>query len=119
MADEITVSASIRGEKGGLKVSQTSKSIDVDMAGEDYEEGVQLIGTAEEAITVGEITTPGYAMIINLDATNFVSIRGASGGANTIKLLPGEFCVYRMGTATPFAIADTAACRIHKKIFEA
>lgn len=72
----------------------------------------QSIGTSEEAIVLGEITTPGWAMFINRDSTNFIELRVATGGAKFAKLKAGEFALLRLGSGAqvPYAIADTAAC---------
>ena len=119
MADEIRVSGGIQATKGTLRIDPINKSITVDMSGEDYESNTQLIGTSEEAIALGDVTTPGYAYYENLDATNFVSLRPATAGGNMVKLLPGDFAIFRHGTTAPFAIADTAPVRIKKLIIEA
>lgn len=76
---------------------------------------VQNVGFAsEEALTLGESATYGYMIVRNLDATNFVQLRVATGGAAFCKLTPGDFCVVPLGTGAqaPYAIADTAACNL-------
>ena len=79
----------------------------------------QNIGTSEEAITLGEVTSPGWAFFINRDETNFIELRVATGGAKFAKLKPGEFAFLRLGSGAqaPYAIADTAACQLEYKIF--
>lgn len=76
---------------------------------------IQSIGTSEEAIVLGECTSPGWAIFVNVDPTNFIELRVATGGAKFAKLLPGEFALLRLGSGAqaPFAIADTAACLMH------
>jgi hypothetical protein len=81
----------------------------------------QNIGTSEEAIKLGELTTLGWAMFINRDLTNFINIKVATGGAIFAKLFPGECCgPLRLGSGAqaPFAIADTAACQMDVLIIE-
>ncbi len=75
---------------------------------------IQSIGITEEAITLPEGGAPGYAAFINRDDTNFINIKVGTAGAIFAKLLPGEFAVLRLGSGAqaPFAIADTAACRM-------
>lgn len=73
----------------------------------------QSIGfAAEEAIVLGEVTSPGWAIFINRDTANFVNLKVATGGAVFAKLMPGEFALLRLGSGAqaPFAQADTAAC---------
>ncbi len=89
------------------------------MAGSRVVDDTQLIATSAEAIQMGEITTPGWCYIKNLDAANFVSIRNGSAGADVIKLLAGESAFFRWpSTAVPYAIADTGACYIEYIIAE-
>lgn len=82
------------------------------MATKQFIHAKQSIGTSEEAIVLGENTSPGWAFFINRDSTNYVELRVATGGAKFTKLKPGEFCLLRLGSGAqaPFAIADTAAC---------
>lgn len=72
------------------------------------------VGITEEALPLGDVTTPGWAMFINRDETNFVELRVATGGAKFAKLKPGEFALLRLGSGAqaPYAIADTAACQL-------
>lgn len=70
--------------------------------------------SSEEAVPLGECTSPGWAMFINRDSTNFITLKVATGGAVFAKLLPGEFCLLRLGSGAqaPYAIADTAASQL-------
>lgn len=73
----------------------------------------QAIGfNAEEAIQLGEATSPGWALFINRDPTNFINLKVATSGAIFAKLLPGEFALLRLGSGAqaPYAIADTGSC---------
>lgn len=78
----------------------------------------QNIGITEEAIGLDEVTTPGWAIFVNRDVTNFIELRVATAGAKFAKLKPGEFCLLRLGSGAqvPFAIADSAACQLEKFI---
>jgi len=75
---------------------------------------------AEEAIPLGECTSPGWAMFVNRDATNFINLKVATGGAIFAKLLPGEMALFRLGSGAqaPYAIADTAACQLEYLILQ-
>lgn len=118
MANELTLTAALKFATG-TKQAQFSKSgLQFNVTGGDYIFATQSVGTSEEALGKGDITTPGYILIFNRDATNFVSIRGASGGANCIKLKPGDFALFRFSGANPFVIADTAACEIEYLLIE-
>lgn len=73
----------------------------------------QSIGFASaQAINMGEAVVGGWVMFVNRDPTNFINILTGTGGVIFAKLLPGEFCLLRLGSGAtdPFAQADTAAC---------
>lgn len=115
MADEITVSVSLSYEDSEFAdeaLAITEKLATV--ASKKYIKAKQNIGTAEEAIALGEVTAPGFGVFINRDLTNFISLKVATGGAIFCKLLPGECALLRLGSGAqvPYAIADTAACQM-------
>jgi hypothetical protein len=71
-------------------------------------------------LNLGDIGTPGYVMIENLDATNKVRLRPASGAANMIEIPPGTVAgPFKFAAATPYAIAETAAVKIRYLLIEA
>lgn len=84
------------------------------VATKKYVETKQNIGITEEAINLAEVTSPGWAIFINRDPTNFIELRVATAGAKFAKLKPGEFALLRLGSGAqvPYAIADTAACQL-------
>lgn len=115
MANEITVNASLAyedSEDADELFSLTDLLASV--ASKKYIKHKQNIGTSEEAITLGEVTTPGWAIFINRDETNFINLKVATGGAIFAKLKPGEIALLRLGSGAqaPYAIADTAACQL-------
>lgn len=77
------------------------------------------IATSATAIPMGSVATGGWARFKNEDPTNFIKIRAGSGGADVCKLLAGESAQFRLGTNTPYAIADTGACDLSYHIQEA
>lgn len=116
MAAEITISASLELDDGTVAVkSPPASGLRFDFSGTKYTQHAQTIGTTEEAIDLGEITTLGWIFAINRDNTNFVSIRTGTGLGNAIKLpAKGGCALFHAGSGmtAPFAIADTAACRV-------
>lgn len=118
MANELTISASISFTKGGVTAALSRAGTTLTVSGTKYTRVVQSIGLTQQALELGDVGTPGYSLIVNLDATNFVKIRGASGGVDCIKLKPGEFCLFRNAGSAPFAIADTAICKIEHLLIE-
>ena len=84
---------------------------------------VQSVGTSEEAVVLGDTAALGGTLVlVNLDPTNFVNVKVATGGAIFAKLFPdtdsdgsGGFIVLDAmgsGALAPFVIADTAACKV-------
>lgn len=74
----------------------------------------QSVGTSEEALALGDISTRGVLVLINRDETNFVNVKVATGGAIFAKLLPEGWCIVPLGSGaqSPYAIADTAECEV-------
>lgn len=95
-------------------VSLVPSTLSITVTGNQIMDNVQSVGTSEEAILMGDVAGGGYCFVQNMDATNFVSLRQATGAANFIKLLAGEWAIFRMSadTTAPFAIADTGACNV-------
>lgn len=120
MANEISLSGSMTFQKGNVSASMGKAGVRADVAGLRYAEYVQEIGTSAEALELGDVGTPGYVMIENLDATNFVSLRPTSSAADMIRIRAGEFAgPFQLAAAAPFAIANTAAVRIRCLVIEA
>ena len=104
------------GAAGGAVVGVATPAA-INQVGTNSIGNVQNIGTTTEAIVLGDVTTIGYLMLINLDATNFVSVGLATpvttGPGNAFaKLLPGEFCIIPTRQTVIYALADTAACDV-------
>jgi len=115
MANELTIQADVNYSKGVVKLTnQNTKKIDV--SGTAIVNSVFNIGITEEAIALADVAAPGYCLIHNTDATNFVTV-GATTGVYTIKLLPLEVALFRLNGTTLFALADTAACDVQFTVF--
>lgn len=120
MANEITLSVSLAFAKGNVpSTSLVKNQAQVTVSGSNCIHDTQVIGTSEEAIVLGEIGTPGYCMMHNCDATNYITIRPATGvTTGSIKLKAGEWALFRFATAAPFAIANTGSCVLEKFLIE-
>lgn len=118
MADEIAVSVMLRVENGSLSFKKALAGLTFDQSSAKMIHSVQNVGTSEEAVDLGDVATPGWALFINRDDTNYVTIRDGSGGDDVVKLEAGEFALFRLATATPYAIANTAACDVEYVILE-
>lgn len=91
-------------------------------AGRRFTKLIQNVGTSEEAVTLGDFTSVGAFALINLDVTNYVDVKVATGGAIFARLKPdtlgdgtgGYIMLDTLGSGAqaPFVIANTAACRI-------
>ena len=116
MADEITLSGLTIAfvKTASPSISVTVGSITPDVAGTQYMDNVQNIGVTEEAILLGDVAPGGYWFVQNMDVTNFVQLRQATGAAAFCKLLAGEWAIFRASVdmTAPFAIADTGACNV-------
>lgn len=117
--NELVVGVSLKYTKGERNASFERGGIRIDVSGRKITEIEQTIGITEEALDLGDIASPGYIAIENLDADNFVELRAASGAADMIKLMPGDVALFRLATTGPYAIADTASCNVRFLLIEA
>lgn len=107
MANEVQVSAGLSVSKSGISLG-VSGAKSITQAGNANTGTVQNIGTSAEALSVGDVSTIGYLLIKNQDATNFVEVDSANTfDAFPQKLLPGEFVLLKPQTATIYLKADT------------
>lgn len=91
------------------------------VAGDEVQHGKILVPATEIAIPLGLIDTLGWALFRNLDATNYVEIRSATGAGNDIIRIPKlRFALFHFGSdvAAPFIIANTAPCLVEYFITE-
>lgn len=112
MANEITVTTNLSAVKGNLSYSR-AYTARVTMATARKDGKVQTIGTAYEALTpAADLTTNGWAIFINLDATNYVEIgvEVAAAFYPAVRLNAGESALFRAAQGvTLYARANTAA----------
>lgn len=122
MANEITLSAALgyrdsENTEGVLAVASRLQSVST----KKIARLKQNIGTDEEAINLGDVSSPGVALFVNRDPTNFISLKVATGGAIFAKLRPdtgsngkGGFALLELGSGAqaPYAVADTGACQM-------
>lgn len=114
MADEISISASVKITATNFAESFNPGALTIDLASSAGSGGTQPIGTAVEAIVKGDTAAGGVFFFRNIDETNFVEIGPTSNdGADgtfypTIKLLAGEYAIGRLANEDIFAKANTA-----------
>lgn len=114
MANEATVTVALQFAKGTLPTQAfASGSVSRDVSGTSYIRNVQTVGTSEEALVVGDTGSAGALCVMhNCDSTNFISVKAATGVTPTIKLLAGDWALFRFSGAAPFVQADTASCNL-------
>ena len=123
MADEITVKVYLAVAKTGVpSIIKAPNSFTATMTGTDLILATQLVAEAAAAnLEMGAITTPGYGLFHNLDAANFIEIGHdvAAAFEADVKLLAGEWCLFRLAQATPQVKANTADCQLEYFLVEA
>ena len=121
MAGELKVGVfSLIFEKQGRHFSFSQAAQRIAVAGLDVVHKTQNIGTSEEALDMGDVTTPGWLFLRNLDNTNYVSMRPATGVVDCLEWKAGEafMCRLARGATAPFMIANTAAVEVEYLLIE-
>lgn len=118
MANEATVTTSLQFKKGNVDLTLSDAAKKFDVTGTRYQRAVQNVGTSEEALDMGDITDPGWAYFRNLDTSNYVEIRAATGDAACIRINAGESCCFRLVATAPFVIANTASLDLEYMIVQ-
>lgn len=120
MSATVTVTGSVDYEDSeNAAEGLTPADFELTVATLKYTKFKQNVGTTEEAIVLGEVTAPGYAVFINRDTTNYIELRVATGGAKFATLKPnGGFAILYLGAGAqvPYAIANTSACQMESFI---
>jgi len=116
MSYEITVNGSLcYADSEGDEESLVPEQFLLTIGTKKYVKLKQNIGTSEEAIKLGEVTSLGYACFVNRDPTNYIELRVGTGGSKFATLKPnGGFAIVYLGSdaQVPYAIANTAACQM-------
>lgn len=113
MANEITINAKLAVSNGNSVFSRTitGQQFDQTAAGGPTP-GYLTIGTTEESEAFSELSTEGWVLMENLDATNYVEW-GFATGVYGGRMEPGEPALFRLNpTATLYLKANTAACKV-------
>ena len=116
MANEVTVKLEINVSKSGAESSR-KENFKATMGGNGITHSIQNVGTSVEPLDIGSdaIAVHGWYYIKNLDTVNY--IRAGLSGQYTMKLLPGESCIFR-AAAPIYAIANSSACDVEYLIIE-
>lgn len=117
MANEGNYNLGISFSKGGAKDQLASGGVNFNVAGSRMIHSVQNIGTAAEPVSVAEISPIGLVVAHNMDTTNYVEL-SPDGTNKLIKMLAGEWTIFRLSGTTLQAQANTAACNVEFFIIE-
>lgn len=116
MANEITVNASLSivDSTSQIKALQSGDVL-ATITTHQQELLKMSIATTATAIPVSSLTSPGWAIFINRDATNYIDLYTDNGANKKLfARLPagGLPCLLFLGTdaKAPYALANTAAC---------
>lgn len=117
MANELAYSVGFTFQKGNLKeIAQTFLNIVSTVAGSTAIYNQISVATSEEAIQLGETTAAkAFYVIHNMDDTNYVEWRDATGASNDVGYIPpGGVTIGFFGTdvTAPYLVANTAACLV-------
>jgi hypothetical protein len=120
MANELTLTFGLAFTKTGATFNRTAFTDTITVSGSHVAAGTQAVGTSAEALGKGDITTPGYLLIHNMDSTNFVQIGyDDSGFKHVVKVAATEWALFRLSQSTPQVKADTSGCNIEYWLIEA
>lgn len=125
MANEISIQVTASCTNGGYAILPAQTMVGTaDQSVQGKNCAIQIVGyAAHEALALGDVTTPGWCMARNLDATNAVKIGVDVSGTfyPLINLPPGGAPVlfHFASAAVPYVKAATAACRVQIDLLEA
>lgn len=115
MPNRIDIEALVEFRPEARKAVSTGKlEMSFEPDNKNYITGTQTIGTSEETLDVGDVSSSGLIVVKNLDDTNYVEI--GLTGSYPIKLKPGQFCVFPP-TGTIYALANSADCDVEFYVF--
>ncbi len=123
MANEYTVSANLRVEKGDFNYNY-NKTKSSDQTGKGGgNPGKVIVGTAVEAVSLGDVGSAGWCVMENLHGTALVDWGPQVGTSLTLtpigELHPGEPAIFRMKHNANFLVqSDTANTGIFIAVFD-
>lgn len=104
MANEITLNLKISALKGSLNHTENPGTLTVDLSGLVAVGGAATVTTSAGLLSMGSVTSAGYAYFRNTGPTNFLEIgTGTSPFVPFLKLKAGEAAICRLSTSAPSA----------------
>lgn len=129
MANEITASVTLAYDDGVTSDELAVLLAQFTSSGKRIHRITQTVPhSAEAAIKLGDFSSLGYAIFVNLDPTNYIDLKVATSGAIWARLDPdtnsdgkGGFAIQKLGSGAqvPYALANTADCKMAVFIVEA
>jgi hypothetical protein len=109
MAGTIRILPSVIVENGDFESRFTPGQLSFVQTGLGSHETVVKVGTAEEDMPIGDISTEGWLILQNLHATAIVTWGPKSGGSMVAMgtLEPGEIALFRMSSAATLRWASS------------
>jgi len=122
MANSLTVGQSLTFKTASLTspITRNDPSVTIAPSGDHFVSGVMDTSTTPAAIPMGSVATAGWCRMKNLDATNDITIRIGSGGADVVKLKANDpAMVFRLAANNPYATASAGTPKLDYMIVEA
>lgn len=123
MATRLRYNLNVNIEHGLFKRDLVAAGREVELTDQGAASGIMGATTASDgvALDVGDVTTPGWLYLRNLDETNF-AVFGPDNGAGALievgYLKPGEEAWFRLHpTATLRIAGDTSTVKIQYELF--
>jgi hypothetical protein len=122
VANELTASISLAFSKSGRVVNTENMGLLgklIDVTGTDYNFTTQEIGLTPEALNLGDCATAGYVVLVNIEtfnASNYVTVRNGSSGADVPLLFVGDFAIFRAAVGATLYCDATGAVQVLKKL---
>lgn len=133
MSSEISYQFQIRLSNGALSDSYSASAMAANQSAALMVKNVQTISNAaHSALDLGSLVTPGWAVFVNLDTTNYVEVGVDVGGTfypflklkpgqaalPSTSFVPGEQFTCRLGSGVvPYAKANTAPVKLSYVIY--
>lgn len=121
MASELTVTIQATLINGGYKETVNPGQQSITQAAIGGYGGVVSVGTSEEDLSTGDVSTLGWLFITNLDSTNYVIYGPKSGGSMVSfgRIEAGETHAVRLNPGVTLRWqANTAAVKVKVLLLE-
>lgn len=122
MANEFSLQFQISLTNGTLKDSYTSGGMSSNQTTAALVRNVQsILHTAHAALDLGSVSTPGWAVFVNTDASNYIDIGTDATGSFVpfARVEAGKAIMLKLATAAPYAKAAVATVKLFYIIYEA